>query len=822
MAQFVAEIKQAFAADDGFLASPTYLTNQGNHGTAQSNWDLLPSNSSDLNFPLANQLLIGIIDTGFSANNPDFDYIRILLGRDLLDDDDNPLLTDMDDDDHGTHVLGIIAATQANDFGIDGWNDDAPLWLGRAVGSGKWAESLVEFVNTTKTSGQPNGIVNLSFDLVQTNPDGSTTTRYVLTSEERLALEYARQHSILVVAAAGNEGGALSALGQAAQEFDNLLIVGSADGLERADYSNYGVGLGLLAIGGTENDPVLSSVGDGVGAMAGTSVATAKVTAAASQIWAANPQLNYRQVIEILSASAVDLGTPGWDAETGAGLLNLAAAINLARSTVPIPIEKPTGITPPPILSSSSNLLERPAGLLSKLGKIGKKLINGVKKVVKKAVKAVKTVANKIITVVKKVVNGVKKVAQFAWKGIKWFGRQLWYKALGIFQRVGRWVTQLPARVKRLILSLWEGVKNFKPWSLSWWKSLGKADTWLGFLKWIGRNILYLAEAIGVAEIYETIADFIKFNTRPLTNRELEVARSVFGNSINYNLVRVDDYAIIGPSFSGRAYTSFHTINAAKLKSDGTFDDGTLVHELTHVWQYEQDGAIYIPDAIHAQSTEGYEYGGLAGLQYRRSLGQGLTSFNREQQGAILEDYYNDRLKPTTPCTTLELYAHFVQEASTLSKAQLVGPGCALPDLVVNSLKITGSLSLSGNTLPLEMVVSNQGNSPANPFKVAVYQQTSAGNNIVPFTVTNTPDVGDFDNLYPFTRNPLVPGQTISFAGTLSFLNTLPVPGQSISLIAEADSTSGDQFIPVYGRVQESREDNNLLAVTAAIPGTLI
>ncbi len=60
-----------------------------------------------------------------------------------------------------------------------------------------------------------------------------------------------------------------------------------------------------------------------------------QVTGAASRVWAANPLLNYRQVIEILSRTATDFNTPGWHATTGFGLLNLVAAVDLARATVP-------------------------------------------------------------------------------------------------------------------------------------------------------------------------------------------------------------------------------------------------------------------------------------------------------------------------------------------------------------------------------------------------------------------------------------------------------------------------------------------------------
>ncbi|MDB9311617.1 PA14 domain-containing protein [Spirulina sp. CS-785/01] len=67
--------------------------------------------------------------------------------------------------------------------------------------------------------------------------------------------------------------------------------------------------------------------------MAGTSVATAKVSGGISQVWAANPELSYRQVIEVVKNTAQDLGEVGWDAETGAGLFNLPAAVALAKET---------------------------------------------------------------------------------------------------------------------------------------------------------------------------------------------------------------------------------------------------------------------------------------------------------------------------------------------------------------------------------------------------------------------------------------------------------------------------------------------------------
>ncbi|MEG4343921.1 S8 family serine peptidase [Microcoleus sp. A003_D6] len=307
-------------------------------------------------FPVANQPLVGVIDTGFSGNNPDIDYSRIILGRDRVSNDANPLLATGEGSEHGTHILGIIGATQNNGVGIDGVNDRSPLWVGRAIGSGQWAESLVEFVNAAIESNQPNAVVNLSLDLTQVNPDGSVTTRYEFTPEERSAIEYARQHNVLLVVAAGNDGGVMSVLGQASQEFDNIITVGAAERVndeialskayDRSDYSSYGAGLDILADGGTVKNPVLSTTGDGVGAMAGTSVATAKVTGAVSQVWAANPSLSYRQVIQIIKDTATDLKTPNWDGETGAGLLNMVAAVAWAEATMPKVYQPAPWVTP--------------------------------------------------------------------------------------------------------------------------------------------------------------------------------------------------------------------------------------------------------------------------------------------------------------------------------------------------------------------------------------------------------------------------------------------------------------------------------------------
>ena len=231
----------------------------------------------------ANQPIVGVIDTGFGTN------------------------------DHGSQVASAIAQT----------DHQTPEWLGTGVKTGRWAESLTKFVDVTKSSGR-RAIANLSFDLTETHPDGTVITRQQLTDSEQTALKYAYDNGVLIVASAGNQGGEMSALGQAAQQFDNIIAVGASDRNHRAAYSSDGQGLGLVAPGSFQDS-----------SLQGTSLSAAEVTGATAQVWAANSKLSDRQVIQTLESTAKDLDKPGWDAETGFGQLNPSAAVDLAQKTQP-------------------------------------------------------------------------------------------------------------------------------------------------------------------------------------------------------------------------------------------------------------------------------------------------------------------------------------------------------------------------------------------------------------------------------------------------------------------------------------------------------
>jgi hypothetical protein len=139
-----------------------------------------------------------------------------------------------------------------------------------------------------------------------------------------------------------------------------------------------------------------------------------------------------------------------------------------------------------------------------------------------------------------------------------------------------------------------------------------------------------------------------------LTAEELEAAGLVLGlDAVRYSSVRVAEGRLLRLIFKlnkNRALTIFRTINlpATGHHSRGNLD--LIVHEMVHVYQFEGIGSIYIWQALAAQrSKEGYRYGGWEKLAEDRQNGWRFSNYNREQQGQIAQDYYDDVLTPNLP-----------------------------------------------------------------------------------------------------------------------------------------------------------------------------
>jgi len=157
---------------------------------------------------------------------------------------------------------------------------------------------------------------------------------------------------------------------------------------------------------------------------------------------------------------------------------------------------------------------------------------------------------------------------------------------------------------------------------------------------WAGRAIAKILDICSIPEFMDFLWQIIKSNTRRLTRVEEQEARKVFGDSINYKKVHIDEnslLALLGAKrhkCSGMGITSFRTINFnKKIKAaPGNSHMKWLIHELAHVSQMEHVGSRYMIEASYARATEGYGYTLGAKPHFR--------DYNREQQASIAADYY--------------------------------------------------------------------------------------------------------------------------------------------------------------------------------------
>jgi hypothetical protein len=185
----------------------------------------------------------------------------------------------------------------------------------------------------------------------------------------------------------------------------------------------------------------------------------------------------------------------------------------------------------------------------------------------------------------------------------------------------------------------------------------------LGIGRWWVDFFFLILDLSGLANVYEWLLEWLKPNTRGLHNWEVELAKSVFKDSIQYERVRIDEYALIGPRQYRLCYVSINTLNAW-----GNMDNSLLLHELTHVWQYQHFGLTYIPRALRAQhSKAGYNYGGIEQLKRYKKQGKTIFAFNLEQQADIVSDYYRLRegYAPrwsNAQYSDLSFYEHFVKQ----------------------------------------------------------------------------------------------------------------------------------------------------------------
>jgi subtilisin family serine protease len=294
---------------------------------------------------------VAVVDTGSDFNHPD-------LGANLISKPGSNLIQNtafrcpfqnvppnarsssavaQDDQGHGTHVAGTIAAVTGNGTGGAGVAPAAkvlPVKVLDSEGSGSDATVAAGICFAADNGAK---VINLSLGF---DPAGSIIVT-MLGNDTDDAISYAYSKGAAIVIAAGNEG--FPACDFPASH-TKALCVGSVDRRDlKSWFSNFGTNVGVVAPGGLgsvfceHDEDVWSTVwpssiydcGDnGYESLAGTSMATPHVAAVAALIAArhgaaATPDFIYAK----LKQTADDLGAPGVDPAYGYGRVNAYRAV---------------------------------------------------------------------------------------------------------------------------------------------------------------------------------------------------------------------------------------------------------------------------------------------------------------------------------------------------------------------------------------------------------------------------------------------------------------------------------------------------------------
>ncbi|MGC6367586.1 MAG: S8 family serine peptidase [Candidatus Marinamargulisbacteria bacterium] len=189
--------------------------------------------------------------------NVKLDDCNMINGVDYYDPDGFP----HDDQGHGSHVAGIIAASK-NNVGIIGVAYDAQiipvrvlakcikLSNGRVTASGT-TESIINGINHAVQNGAT--IINLSL--------GGPSSNKKSDSFFQQAILNAVNAGVTVIAAAGNEQLNIDHSSYPPASLENVIAVSSVSntGIFASNYSNYGNKIDVAAVGGNSNGCVYSA-----------------------------------------------------------------------------------------------------------------------------------------------------------------------------------------------------------------------------------------------------------------------------------------------------------------------------------------------------------------------------------------------------------------------------------------------------------------------------------------------------------------------------------------------------------------------------------
>ncbi len=302
----------------------------GNVGTpgadinAENAWDIQTGSSS---------IIVSIIDEGVDLNHPEFAG-RLIPGYDFYDNDPDP--SPAGDGAHGTACAGVAAATN-DGVGTVGVAWNVTILPVRVLGPGGGTSTQVAN-GITFSADEGADVLSLSL--------GGTGFSSTMES----AVNYAYGMDAIILSAAGNDNTSNTVTPHYPSDYTNSISVGAlspcnnrktpstCDG-ETWWGSNYAGTLDFMAPGVRINTTdITGSAGysstNYTSTFNGTSSACPSAAGVAALIRSENPSLTNEQVWDIMQSTCVDLGSSGYDEQTGWGRLDAYEALLSAGGSV--------------------------------------------------------------------------------------------------------------------------------------------------------------------------------------------------------------------------------------------------------------------------------------------------------------------------------------------------------------------------------------------------------------------------------------------------------------------------------------------------------
>jgi len=134
---------------------------------------------------------------------------------------------------------------------------------------------------------------------------------------------------------------------------------------------------------------------------------------------------------------------------------------------------------------------------------------------------------------------------------------------------------------------------------------------------------------------------------RRLTEGEITLAKSVFGDAIDYARVSLHGKRILPPGIQ-RKHQAVAVGNRISFPRDAYSDDfsketnpnkqSVFIHELVHVWQHQNHVLSTPREAVRETLKHKFNYSN--SYHYTLLPKRDLTSYGFEQQAAIVQDYF--------------------------------------------------------------------------------------------------------------------------------------------------------------------------------------